>query len=90
MDEVHHASSSHLNSQWQNRKLFRLENFRHNIQDQLGIIYNLYIIGEFYEILRNLTLAVVDSIKEICLQWIGRDCWRMRLKDNMNPTIFMY
>ena len=35
--------------------------------------------------LRNLTLAVVDSIKERCLQWIDRDCWRMRLKDNMNP-----
>ena len=39
---------------------------------------------------RNVTLAVVDSIKERCLQWIGRDCWRMRLEDNMNPTIFMY
>ena len=24
---------------------------------------------------RNVTLAVVDSIKERCLQWIGRDCW---------------
>ena len=40
--------------------------------------------------IRNVTLAVVDSINERCLQWIGRDCWRMRLKDNMNPTIFMY
>ena len=34
---------------------------------------------------RNVTLAVVDSIKERCLQWIGRDCWRMRLEDNINP-----
>ena len=38
----------------------------------------------------DVTLAVVDSIKERCLQWISRDCWRMRLEDNMNPTIFMY
>ena len=36
------------------------------------------------------TLDIVDSIKERCLQWIGRDCWRMRFKDNINPTIVMY
>ena len=39
---------------------------------------------------RNVTVVVVDSIKERCLQWVGGDCWRMRFKDNMNPTIFMY
>ena len=57
---------------------------------RIARLLSYHSFGAKHSLEGDVTLDVVDSIKERCLQWIGRDCWRMRLKDNMNPTIFMY